>query len=142
MTDKQNHFTYTDNTSDNNDKIMENLHKQIINITIDDLINGNLNDMEFTAQLSIYKQAVKSLAKELKSYKCQEKYPGQCHCACRCLGNEFCNDADKKINKLKQTLIEVKQLIADALDIDKTDAEQSFDNLYKALEKCEVKDEE
>ena len=30
MTDKQNHFTYTDNTSDNNDKIMENLHKQII----------------------------------------------------------------------------------------------------------------
>ena len=30
MTDKQNYFTYTDNTSDNNDKIMENLHKQII----------------------------------------------------------------------------------------------------------------
>lgn len=28
MADKQNHFTYTDNTSDNNDKIMENLHKQ------------------------------------------------------------------------------------------------------------------
>ena len=30
MTDKQNYFTYTDNTSDNNDKIMENLHKQKI----------------------------------------------------------------------------------------------------------------
>ena len=30
MTNKQNYFTYTDNTSDNNDKIMENLHKQII----------------------------------------------------------------------------------------------------------------
>ena len=30
MTDKPNYFTYTDNTSDNNDKIMENLHKQII----------------------------------------------------------------------------------------------------------------
>ena len=30
MTDKQNYFTYTDNTSDNNDKIMENLHKQLI----------------------------------------------------------------------------------------------------------------
>lgn len=34
MTNKQNYFTYTDNTSDNNDKIMENLHKQII---IDDV---------------------------------------------------------------------------------------------------------
>lgn len=30
MTDKQNYFTYTDNTTDNNDKTMENLHKQII----------------------------------------------------------------------------------------------------------------
>ena len=30
MTDKQNYFTYIDNTSDDNDKIMENLHKQII----------------------------------------------------------------------------------------------------------------
>lgn len=29
MTDKQNYFTYTDNTSDNNDKTMENLHKQM-----------------------------------------------------------------------------------------------------------------
>lgn len=29
MTDKQNYFTYTDNTSDNNDNIMENLHKQL-----------------------------------------------------------------------------------------------------------------
>ena len=30
MADNQNYFTYTDNTSDDNDKIMENLHKQII----------------------------------------------------------------------------------------------------------------
>lgn len=30
MTDKQNYFTYTDNTSDDNDKTMENLHKQTI----------------------------------------------------------------------------------------------------------------
>ena len=30
MTDKQNYFTYTDNTSDSNDKIIESLHKQII----------------------------------------------------------------------------------------------------------------
>lgn len=30
MIDKQNYFTYIDNTSDDNDKIMENLHKQAI----------------------------------------------------------------------------------------------------------------
>lgn len=30
MTDKQNYFTYIDNTSDDTDKIMENLHKQTI----------------------------------------------------------------------------------------------------------------
>lgn len=40
---------------------------QTINITIDDLINGNLRDMEFTAQFSVYKQAVKVLAEQLKA---------------------------------------------------------------------------
>lgn len=45
---------------------------------------------------------IKILEKELKTYKCQEKFPGQCRCACRCLGNEFCIDADKKIEELKE----------------------------------------
>lgn len=35
MADKQNYLTYTDNTSDNNDKTMENLHKQIIVDNVD-----------------------------------------------------------------------------------------------------------
>ena len=40
---------------------------QTINITIDDLINGNLRDMEFTAQFGVYRQAVKGLAEQLKA---------------------------------------------------------------------------
>lgn len=46
-----------------------------------------------------------------------------------------------KFLKLKQALTEIRQLLEDALDTDKTSAEQSFDNLYEALEKCEVLDE-
>lgn len=34
---------------------------QAITIDIDDLINGNLQDMEFTAQFEVYQQAVKEL---------------------------------------------------------------------------------
>ena len=45
------------------------------------------------------------------------------------------------IHALKQALIEIKQLLEDALDTDKTNAEQSFDNFYKAIELCEVLDE-
>ena len=43
--------------------------------------------------------------------------------------------------RLKQRLCMIKQLIEDALDTDKTDAEQSFDNFYKAIKLCEVIDE-
>ena len=39
----------------------------VINITIDDLINGNLRDMEITAQFGVYRQAVKGLAEQLKA---------------------------------------------------------------------------
>lgn len=50
----------------------------------------------------------KNLEKESKTYKCQEKFPNQCHCAFRCLGNEFCQDADERINKYKQALEEIR----------------------------------
>lgn len=83
--------------------------KQTINITLGDLINGNLRDMEFTAQFGVYRQAVKELYAQNVRFK--------------------------------QTLTEIKQLLEDALDTDKTDTEQSFENFYKALEKCEVKNE-
>ena len=82
------------------------------------------------------------LKKEIRLYDCIDKWgTEQCRCACRCLGNEFCDDADKKINKLKQALTEIKQLLEDALDTDKTNAEQSFDNIHKAIKLCEVLDE-
>ena len=51
------------------------------------------------------------------------------------------HSAINKYNKLKQALTEIKQLLEDALDTDKTNAEQSFDNFYKAIELCEVLDE-
>ena len=51
------------------------------------------------------------LKKEIKSYKCQEKFPNQCHCAFRCLGNEFCQDADKRIEKYRKAFEEIKEYI-------------------------------
>lgn len=51
---------------------------------------------------------VDKLSKELKSYQCQGKHSNQCLCAFRCLGNEFCNDADNKIKSYQQILKEIK----------------------------------
>ena len=193
---------------------------QTINITIDDLINGNLRDMEITAQFGVYRQAVKGLAEQLKAkeqecdvlrklaethlaetinmqreldqlteelaisiqeneegreinaelkakneqlkkeirlYDCIDKWgTEQCRCACRCLGNEFCDDADKKINKLKQALrdiIEIAKPQTHYINIkqNKTASEVEYDyanivwnleqRMYKILQKCEVLDE-
>ena len=38
----------------------------------------------------------------LKGNECQSRFPNKCHCAFRCLGNEFCNDAENEINRLKR----------------------------------------
>ncbi len=46
---------------------------------------------------------------EEKMKNCSEKFPGQCRCAFRCLGNEFCQDADKRINELKAENEELKK---------------------------------
>lgn len=46
-----------------------------------------------------------------------------------------------ELDQLKQALTEIKQLLEDALDTDKTNAEQSFDNIHKAIKLCEVLDE-
>ena len=51
------------------------------------------------------------------------------------------DDWREKAVQLKQALTEIKQLLEDALDVDKTDAEQSFDNFYKAIKLCEVLDD-
>lgn len=42
-------------------------------------------------------------------YDCISKWgEKECHCACRCLGNEFCEDADKKINTYRSALEEIR----------------------------------
>ena len=46
-----------------------------------------------------------------------------------------------KQHKYRQALIKIRQLLSDALDCDKTSAEESFNNLYDALELCDVLDE-
>lgn len=52
------------------------------------------------------------LKKEVRLYDCISKWgEKECHCACRCLGNEFCNDADKRINKYKSALEEIREKI-------------------------------
>lgn len=50
-------------------------------------------------------------------------------------------EKEKQLDKYSQALTEIKQLLEDALDTDKTDAEQSFDNFYKAIELCKVVEE-
>ena len=51
------------------------------------------------------------LKKEIRLYDCIEKWgTEQCRCAYRCLGNEFCEDADKRIDKYKKTLQEIKAI--------------------------------
>lgn len=39
-----------------------------------------------------------------KMKKCNEKHPGECHCAFRCLSNEFCDAAEIRIKDLKEEL--------------------------------------
>ena len=52
-----------------------------------------------------------------------------------------CYELQQQLDKYSQALTEIKQLLEDALDTDKTSAEQSFDNIHKAIKLCEVLDE-
>ena len=68
---------------------------------------GTCKNVNIFLQQSREKEKIE---KELQSYKCQEKYPGQCRCAFRCLDNTFCDAAEKKIQQLKNALIDIKYL--------------------------------
>jgi len=49
-----------------------------------------------------FKNENERLKKEIRLYDCIDKWgTKECHCACRCLGNDFCDSADKKITELK-----------------------------------------
>lgn len=97
---------------------------------------------------------IKKLQQMLKSELELRKYTYKC---CQEAGEELAKNSfawdgkeknlviqamelNERFDKLKKTLTEIKQLLEDALDTDKTSAEQSFDCLYEALEKCEVLD--
>lgn len=66
-------------------------------------------------------------------------------CAWKSFEGTFCPEAERLLKaqkeenkKLKQALREIRQLLEDALDTDKTNVEQSFDNFYKAIELSKV----
>lgn len=63
-------------------------------------------------QLIRLEQENKKLKKDVQLFKCLDTFgESECHCACRCLGNEFCEDADKKINKYRSALEEIQKII-------------------------------
>lgn len=58
------------------------------------------------------KQENKELRKDVQLFKCLDTFgENECHCACRCLGNEFCEDADKKIDTYRSALEEISLII-------------------------------
>ena len=46
-----------------------------------------------------------------------------------------------KQQRYEQALVKIRQLLSDALDSDVTSADESIDNMYEALELCDVLDE-
>lgn len=115
--------------------------KQIINITIDDLINGNLRDMEFTAQFGVYRQAVKGLAEQLKA---KEQEYEELKKQIKIIDDEtivveITEKQFEEYQKLKQALTEIKE-IADGMHdlwINKTPY-TDIDNLVVHLLECEL----
>lgn len=64
-------------------------------------------------------QENKELKKDVQLFKCLDTFgENECHCACRCLGNEFCEDADKKINKYRSALEEIRILATKNVSIE------------------------
>lgn len=56
------------------------------------------------------KETNKYQKKAIRMYDCIDKWDTkECHCACRCLGNEFCDDAAEKINTYRSALEEIKR---------------------------------
>lgn len=50
-----------------------------------------------------------------KMQDCNNRFPSECHCAFRCLENSFCNDAEERINKLKNENKKLKSTLEHAL---------------------------
>lgn len=65
-----------------------------------------------------------------KMKKCNEKYPGECHCAFRCLSNEFCDAAEIRIKNLKEELQQMKEKVEFA--------EQAVDLFFKTEDESKL----
>ena len=62
-------------------------------------------------EINILRQENKEMKKDVQLFKCLDTFgESECHCACRCLGNEFCEDADKKINSYRSALEEIREI--------------------------------
>lgn len=77
---------------------------------------GIIENKELFCKIDQLKAENERLKKEIRLYNCIDKWgTEQCHCACRCLGNEFCDTAEKKMKNIKQILAEIKE-IAEEID--------------------------
>lgn len=110
MTDKQNYFTYTDNTSDSNDKTMENLHKQII-------IDGV--DVSFCTH---HYNGWSNLHRDTRPM-CEIGYDRECepkHFECshyvKCLEQQL-KRKEQELEQYKQTLAEIKEIAEKTLNM-------------------------
>ena len=124
MTNKHNYFTYTDNTSENNDKIIENLHKQIID-------GIDVSGCEFIAKEDEY-----------SSYN--RVYKGQCLCSneemCKNHPNCFYKKVLKQLKRKEQEYEELKEQYKKLEDeMIKTGANMcgELQKLYRALDEIE-----
>ena len=69
----------------------------------------------FVDEINELKQENRELKKDVQLFKCLDTFgDSECHCACRCLGNEFCEDADKKINIYRSALEEIREIAENA----------------------------
>ena len=76
------------------------------------------------------------LKKEIRLYACIDKWgTEQCHCACRCLGNEFCDAAEGKMKNIKQTLADIKEIAEHCI-------KQDICTTCDYSDKCHIEDEE
>ena len=125
-------FTYTDNTTDDNDKIMENLHKQIIIDGVD--VSGC--SCHYNGWSQLYRDN-RDMCDKGYDLECKPKENG-CYHYTKCLEEQlkakeqeceelkklnehteielesyfiFEENVNKQLDKLKQTLIEIKEVL-------------------------------